>query len=91
MLAIIFGCEGFHNYLYGQRETTVENDHKPLKAILQKPIPQAPLCLKKMILRLKPYVVNVKYIPGGQAGESKTESTRSPSWCVAGTEEALTL
>ena len=26
-----------------------------------------------------------------QAGESKAESARSPSWCVAGTEEALTL
>ena len=26
-----------------------------------------------------------------QAGESKTESTRLPRWCVAGTEEALTL
>ena len=64
MLALVFGCERFHDYLYRQRETTVENDHKPLKAILQKPIPQAPLCLKKMILRLKPYVVNVKYIPG---------------------------
>ena len=26
-----------------------------------------------------------------QAGESKAESTRSPSWCMAGTEEVLTL
>ena len=26
-----------------------------------------------------------------QAGESKAESSRSLSWCVAGTEEALTL
>ena len=26
-----------------------------------------------------------------QAGESEAESARSPSWCVVGTEEALTL
>ena len=76
MLAIVFGCEGFHDYLYGQRETTVENDHKPLKAILQKPIPQAPLCLQKMILRLKPYVVNVKYIPGSHK-EDMIQSERA--------------
>ena len=64
MLAIVFGCERFHDYLYGQREITVESDHKPLEAILKKPIHQAPLRLQKMILRLKPYAVNVKYIPG---------------------------
>ena len=64
MLAIVFGCERFHDYLYGQREMTVESDHKPLEAILKKPIHQAPLRLQKMILRLKPYAVNVKYIPG---------------------------
>ena len=64
MLAIVFGCERFHDYLYGQREITVESDHKPLEAILKKPIHQAPLRLQKMILRLKPSEVNVKYIPG---------------------------
>lgn len=45
MLAIVLGCEGFHDYLYGQREITVENEHKPLEAILKKPIHQAPLGL----------------------------------------------
>ena len=38
MLAIVFGCERFYDYLYGQREITVESDHKPLEAILKKPI-----------------------------------------------------
>ena len=45
MLAIVLGCEGFHDYLYGQQEITVENEHKPLEAILKKPIHQAPLGL----------------------------------------------
>ena len=66
MLAIVFGCELFHDYLYGQREITVESDHKPLEAILKKPIHQAPLRLQRMILRIKPYAVNVKYLPGSQ-------------------------
>ena len=64
MLAIVFGCERFHDYLYGQREIKVESDHKPLEAILKKPIHQAPIRLQKMILRLEPYAVNVKYVPG---------------------------
>ena len=66
MLAIVFGCERFHDYLYGQREITVESDHKPLEAILKKPIHQAPLRLQRMIPRIKPYAVNVKYLPGSQ-------------------------
>ena len=28
MLAIVFGCERFHDYFYEQREITVESDHK---------------------------------------------------------------
>lgn len=64
MLAIVFGCEHFHQYLYGQREVIVESDHKPLEAILKKSIHQAPLRLQKMTLRIKPYAVKVKYTPG---------------------------
>ena len=66
MLAIVYGCEHFHQYLYGQREVIVESDHKPLEAILKKSIHQAPLRLQKMILRLKPYAIKVKYTPGSQ-------------------------
>jgi hypothetical protein len=44
----------------------VESDHKPLEAILKKSIHQAPLRLQRMILRLKPYAIKVKYTPGSQ-------------------------
>ena len=57
-------CERIHDYLYEQREIAVESDRKPLEAILMKPIYQAPLRLQSMILRFKPYSVNIKYIPG---------------------------
>ncbi len=66
MFAIVHGCEHFHQYLYGQREVIVESDHKPLEAILKKSIHQAPLRLQRMILRLKPYAIKVKYTPGSQ-------------------------
>ena len=35
--SFVFGCESFHDYLYGQREITVAGDHKPLEAIFKKP------------------------------------------------------
>ena len=36
MLAVVFGCERFHNYIY-DKKTTVISDHKPLEMISQKP------------------------------------------------------
>ena len=41
MLAIIHGCKQFHQYLYGRR-TMVESDHRPLKAIMKKPLSSKP-------------------------------------------------
>ena len=67
MLALVFGCERFHGFLYGQNVVTVESDHEPLEAILKKPSHQAPL--QKMILWIKPYAVNVKYVPGSSQFE----------------------
>ena len=64
MLAIVFGCERFHGFVYRQNVVTVESDHEPLEAILKKPIHQAPLRPQKIILRIKPYAVNVKHVPG---------------------------
>ena len=35
MLAIVFGCTRFHDYVYGLKEVQVETDHKPLETILK--------------------------------------------------------
>ena len=37
MLAVVFGCTKFHDYIYGISNVTVESDHKRLEAILKKP------------------------------------------------------
>ena len=36
MLAIVFGCTRFHDYIYGLKEVQVETDHKLLESILKK-------------------------------------------------------
>ena len=64
MLAITFGCERLHEYIYGKKSVTVNTDHKPLEFILQKPLYQAPLRLQRMILKIQKYCVAVKYKPG---------------------------
>ena len=63
MLAVVFACRKFHQYIYG-RSVLVETDHKPLQAISTKPLSQVPLRLQKMILNVRGYDVEIRYIPG---------------------------
>lgn len=54
LLAIVYGCEKFHQYVYG-KEVEVESDHKPLESIFKKSLHQAPPRLQRMLLRLQRY------------------------------------
>lgn len=54
MLAVVFGCEKFHNYLLGQ-VFTVESNHKSLSAIYLKHLTAASPHLQWLLLRLQPY------------------------------------
>ena len=40
-LSVVFGCEQFHEYLYGWK-FIVPDDHQPLKAVFSKSIVQCP-------------------------------------------------
>ena len=63
LLAIVYGCEKFHMYLYG-RTFIVETDHKPLEMIsLKNPI-AAPVRLQRMLLHLQQYDMVIMYRPG---------------------------
>jgi hypothetical protein len=64
MLAVVFGCTRFHDYIYGLKEVQVETDHKPLESILKKPLHQAPMRLQRMILQIQKYPLVVTYRPG---------------------------
>lgn len=67
MLAIVFGAERFHQYVYG-REVNVESDHKPLELIMKKPLSSAPARIQRLLMRLQKYQVNVQYKPGKRDG-----------------------
>ena len=63
LLAIIYGCEKFHTYLYG-RTFIMQTDHKPLKMISLKNLTAAPACLQRMLLHLQQYDLVITYWPG---------------------------
>ena len=63
LLAIVYGCEKFHTYLYG-RTFIVEMDHKPLEMISLKYLTVAPACLQRMLLCLQQYDLVITYQPG---------------------------
>ena len=51
-LALVFGCEKFHHYLYG-RNFVAEMDHKSLEIIMKKPLHLIPMRLQRMRIRLQ--------------------------------------
>lgn len=77
LLAVVYGCERFHTYLYGQT-FTVESDHKPLASIQHKHLKAAPPRLQRMLLRIQPYDLQIKYIPGKDMTIADALSRLSP-------------
>uniref|UniRef100_A0A2A4K615 RNA-directed DNA polymerase n=1 Tax=Heliothis virescens TaxID=7102 RepID=A0A2A4K615_HELVI len=73
LLAIQFGCEKFHQYVYGHR-VTVHTDHKPLVYLFDKPLHDVPARLQRMMLTLQKYDLKVIHVPGKQMFISDTLS-----------------
>jgi len=64
LLAVVFGCERFHSYLYG-RPVHAQTDHKPLVPILKKPLHSVSPRLQRFLLRLQRYnIATLTYVPG---------------------------
>ena len=65
LLAVLYGCDRFHNYVFG-RPFTVESDHKPLASIHLKHLNTSPARLRRMLMCLQPYDLKVVYQPGAE-------------------------
>ena len=63
LLAIVFACERFHQFIYGGT-TLVETDHRPLVNLFKKPLTDCPARIQRLLLRLQKYDLKVQYIPG---------------------------
>ena len=78
LLAILFGCKRFHQYVYG-RQVIVETDHLPIVSIVKKPLRQAPPRLQRMLLQLQQYDIQVKHLSGKQIPVADTLSRKFTS------------
>ena len=63
MLSVVFGLTRFHTYTYG-RKVTVHNDHKPLIAVLKRPVGENHIILQRTLCRIMGYDLEFKYIKG---------------------------
>ena len=59
-LAIVWGCERFHLYLYGA-PFVIHSDHKPLQYLFNNPLSKPPARIERWQLRLAPYDFTVRY------------------------------
>lgn len=62
-LSILYGLERFDQYTYG-RKIRVQNDHRPLGAILSKPLSRAPKRLQDIMMKLYRYDFDFQYVKG---------------------------
>ena len=60
---MVFGCQRFHQYIYGKK-VTIQSDHKPLEAIVKKPLQNTPPPLQIMLLSLQKYDIDLVYLAG---------------------------
>ena len=91
MLAIVFALEKWHQYTFG-RPLTVYSDHKPLEAIMKKPLDRAPKRLQGMLVRALAYDIKVQYLKGKDMFLADTLSRASlPYTSVNDQEEFETI
>ena len=64
-LAIVWGVEHFHLYLYGS-QFTLHTDHKTLQLIYDNPYSNPPLRIQRWFLRLQQYNFSIVYKPGSK-------------------------
>ena len=64
LLAIVWSCHKFHQYIYGREIVHVESDHEPLKAVFKKPIHQSPRRLQRIRMALQHYSLDIQYKKG---------------------------
>ena len=63
MLAAVFACQRCHQYIYGKK-VPIESDYKQLEKIMKKAMQNTQLQLQRMLLTLKKYDIELKYVVG---------------------------
>lgn len=64
LYAVLYGCERFHQYVFGLNSFIIETDHKPLISIVKKNFELCPPRLQRMLLGLQRYDFQLVYKRG---------------------------
>ena len=64
LLAIVWSCNKFNQYIYGKNKVIIHSDHKPLERIMKKPLNEMSTRLQKMCLKIQKYDIEVIHKPG---------------------------
>ena len=64
LLAIVWSCKKFHQYIYGMDIVHIESDLEPLQAVFKKSIHQSSKRLQRMRMALQNYSLDIKYKKG---------------------------
>ena len=65
LLASVWGCEHFHQYLFGGPCVTVQTDHKPLVPLINtRDLDRVSIRCQRLLIRLLRYQVRAVYVPG---------------------------
>lgn len=81
LLAVVFACTKFKDYVYG-KPTVTETDHQSLVIILKKPIHTAPARLQRMLLQLQANDITLVYKKGKHMYLADTLS-RAPNKAIS--------
>ena len=90
LLAIVYGCEKFHQYTFGN-DVDIHSDHRPLESIMLKKLSDCPRRLQNMLMRLQHYNVTVTYKPGKEMFLADTLSRAYVEESLDSGEEAETI
>ena len=58
---MVFGCQGFHQYIYGKK-VIIQSNYKPLEAVTKKSLQNAPPRVQRMLLGLQKYDTDFVYL-----------------------------
>ena len=64
LLAIVWSCHKFDQYIYGRDVVHVDCDHEPLQAVFKKPMDQSPKHLQRMRMAPQNYSLDIRYKKG---------------------------
>ena len=74
LLAIVFACNKFTQYIYGKQNIIIHKYHKPLISIIKKPLNDISIRHQKMRLILQQYDITLKCITGKDITNAHTLS-----------------